>query len=415
MIETIKKYNFWNGEPVKCGFIRQEYLSRIGNFIGNRLIKVVLGQRRTGKSFLMRMIIDHLIRIDGVLPQNILYINMDIRDFSFINNADKLSLTIAEYRKELNPVGKVYLFVDEIQEIEGWEKYINSLSQDYTAEYEVFITGSNANILSSELSTYLSGRYVSIEIFPFSFSEFLGYYNLPQNKDAYLRYLKKGGLPELLAIKDDLAENYISALKDSIILRDIINRHSIRESVLLKRMVDYLIDSPSTLFSVNKIVNTFKSSGIRTNVETIGEYIRFLCEAYFVHEASRYDISGKKILAGEKKYYLNDLCFKQYLTSGFDKGISRFLENLVFLHFKREGYTIYVGKFGNREIDFVAEKNGIRKYIQVAYLLNGEDVIKREFGNLEAINDNYEKMVISLDDICLGNVNGILHRRAWEL
>jgi len=216
-------------------------------------------------------------------------------------------------------------------------------------------------------------------------------------------------------IKKELRSNYLSALKDSIVLKDIVQRHSIREVSLLSKLVDYLIDSPATLLSVNNIVKAFSATGIKTNTETISQYLQYLCEAFFIHESNRYDIRGKKILTGEKKYYLNDLAFKQYLTSGFDTGFSKYLENLVYLHYKRMGYTIYTGKTGDQEIDFIAEKNGIRKYIQVAYLLNSEEVIKREFGNLELVKDNFEKTVISMDDLCLGNLNGIIHLQAWEM
>ncbi len=416
MLETIRKYNFWGEEKVSVGYIRTEYINKISNFLGNRLIKVLLGQRRSGKSFILRMIIRKLIESDEVPRNNIFYINKDIRVFDFIENAKILGEVIDEYHKVLKPKGKVYIFIDEIQEIKNWEKIANSLSQDYTQEYELFIAGSNSKLLSGELSTYLSGRFITINIYPFSFSEYLGFYNLESDKKNYINYLQTGGIPELYNLpNEELRINYISSLKDSIILRDIIQRYNIRDVVLLRRLIDFVIDSQSSLFSINKVVNTFISIGIKTNQETISAYLGYLANVFFLHESARYDLKGKRILKGERKYYLNDLSFKNYLTSSFDKGIGELLENAVYLHYKREGYQIYTGIFNNKEIDFVIEKNGNKKYIQVAYTLADEAVIEREFGNLKKIKDNFEKIVVTLDDISIGNIDGIKNLQAWEL
>ncbi len=416
MLEILREYNFWEEEEISVGYFRPDYINKISSYLGNKLVKVLLGQRRSGKSFIMRMIIKKLIETDNIPRNNIFYINKDISAFDFISNAKILNKIIAEYHKVLKPKGKVYIFIDEIQEILNWEKIVNSLSQDYTKEYELFITGSNSKLLSGELSTYLSGRYITINIYPFSFSEYLGFYNIEPDKKTYINYLQMGGIPELYNLPDkELRTNYISALKDSIILRDIIQRYNIRDVILLRRLIDFVIDSQSSLFSVNKIVNTFISMGIKTNQETISAYLGYLSNVYFLHESTRYDLKGKRILKGERKYYLNDLSFKYYLTSSFDRGIGKLLENSIYLHYKREGYQIYTGIFNNKEIDFVIEKNGDKKYIQVAYTLTDEAVIEREFGNLKKIKDNYEKLVITLDDISIGNIEGIQNILAWEL
>ncbi len=416
MFKDIKKYNFWKNKKFDDGYLRESYMSKISDFIGNKLIKVLLGQRRSGKSFVLRMIIKKLIERDKVSRKNILYINKDISAFDFIVNAKSLSNLVDEYHKKLKPKGKVYIFIDEVQEIKNWEKYINSLSQDYTQEYEIFISGSNSKLLSGELSTYLSGRYITVNIYPFSYSEYLGYYKKEASKESYIDYLTFGGIPELYNLpNEELRINYISSLKDSIILRDIIQRYNIRDILILRRILDFVIDSQGSLFSANKVVNTFNSIGIKTNQETISSYLGYLAEVYFLHEAKRYDLKGKKILNGERKYYLNDLAFKNYLTSSFDKGISKLLENAIFLHYKRQGYDISVGYYNKKEIDFVIERNGIKKYIQVAYNLTDEKVIKREFGNLKLIKDNFEKIVVTLDDITIGNVEGIKHLQAWKL
>ena len=416
MLTRIRAYNFWEQEKVNAGYFRSEYMDKISSFLGNKLIKVLLGQRRAGKSFILRMIIKKLIETDHIPRKNILYINMDISAFDFINDAKALSEVIDEYRNALKPEGKIYIFVDEVQEIADWEKVANSLSQDYTQEYELFIAGSNSKLLAGELSTYLSGRYITINIFPFSYFEYLGFYDLKSNKENYLNYMQMGGIPELYNLPNqELRINYISALKDSIILRDIIQRYNIRDVVLLRRLIDFAVDSQSSLFSINKIVNTFKSMGTKTNQETISAYLSYLSDVYFLHESTRYDLKGKRILKGERKYYLNDLSFKNYLTSSFDKGIGKSLENAIYLHYKRQGYQIYTGVFNTKEIDFVIEQNGEKKYIQVAYTLANEDVIKREFGNLKKIKDNYEKLVITLDDISIGNIDGIKNIQAWKL
>ncbi len=415
MLEDIKEYNFWNNQDIVVGFFRKEYMNKISDFLGNKLVKVLLGQRRVGKSYILRMIIKTLIEEKGVSPQNILYINKDIKNFDFINNADDLHKLILSYKKELKPKGKIYIFIDEVQEIKEWEKIVNSLSQDYRSETEVFITGSNSKLLSGELATYLSGRYIKLMIYSFSYKEYLDFYKLSSNKENYLNYLEMGGIPELYNLPNkELRINYISALKDSIILRDIIQRYNIRDVNILKKLIDFVIDSQSSLISANKISKTLSSSGFKVNVETIATYLNYLTEVFFLHESARYDLKGKSILQGERKYYLNDLSFKTYLSSSFDKGIGKLLENAVYLHYKRLGYQIYTGKFNNKEIDFVLEKKGIKKYIQVAYILSDDVVIKREFENLKKIKDNYEKLVITLDDLCMGNNEGIVHCQAWK-
>ena len=416
MIETLQKYNpFWQNTPLSTVYKRTAYLDSFNKYINNPLIKVILGQRRVGKSYLLRSLINHLIKEYNIPAKNILYINKDIQDFDFIKDSENLFEVINEYKNKLKPKGTIFIFLDEIQEIKNWEKAVNSLSQDYTNKYEVFITGSNAKLLSKELSTYISGRYVSFEVFPFSYSEFLGIKSLEKNKESFLEYLKIGGLPEIYNLDDEeLKKNYISSLKDSVVLRDIITRHNLRDSHLLEKIIDFIIDSIGSMTSTNSITKHLKTSGYKTNNETIGNYLQHLTDSYFIHAINRYDLKGKNILAGEKKYYLNDLSFKYYLSSSFDFAISRYLENIIYLHLRRQGYNVYVGKINNKEIDFIAEKDSRKKYIQVAYLLNSETIIDREFNNLMLIKDNFEKVVVSLDDICFGNKDGIEHINAWD-
>ncbi len=415
MIEILRKYNFWNAPPVNIGFPRDSYVNVLSGYLDNALVKVILGQRRVGKSYLIRMFIEHLITERKVPPENILYINKDIYAFDFINDSQTLQAAIDEYRKQLKPKGTIYIFLDEIQEIDNWEKVVNSLSQDYTTSCEVFITGSNAKLLSGEMATYLSGRYLTILVFPFSFPEFLGINRIGNTKASFISYLESGGIPESYRLSDrEMKTNYYRSLMDSIVLRDIVYRHKVRDVALLERLIHFLIDSVGSFFSIKSVVGALKHAGCRTNGETVGSYLKFLQDAYFIHESMRYDIKGKKILTGERKYYLNDLGFKYFLSSSFDFGIGKYLENAVFMQLKREGYSVYTGRIKGREIDFIAEKNNIKKYVQVAYLLPDDAVLEREFGNLKLIDDNFEKMVVSMDDVSFGNRGGILHVKAWD-
>lgn len=415
MIETLRKYNFWEKSPSRIGYWRERYISNISKYLNNSLVKVILGQRRAGKSYLLRMIIQHLIQTTRVSPQNILYINKDIHELEFIQDSQALLRTIGAYQKELNISGKIYIFLDEVQEIADWEKAVNSLSQDYMTEYELFITGSNAKLLSAELSTYISGRYLRFEVFPFSYQEYLGLHQYALGKQSFVSYLQAGGMPESYGLADEeMKVNYYRSLKDSILLRDIVHRHKIRDIELLERLIALLTDSIGSYFSVNSVVKYLRSKGTHTNFETIGAYLSYLQDAYFIHESPRYDLKGKKILSGEKKYYLNDIGFKYFLASSFDFGIGKYLENIVFLYLKHNGYSVYTGKIKDQEIDFIAEKQGSKTYIQVAYLLADDAVVEREFGNLQMIPDHYEKIVITMDDVNFGSRQGIKHIQAWE-
>ncbi len=415
MFEIIEKYNFWNDTVSYNGFIRKSYLNAIAPYLDNRLVKVIAGQRRVGKSTIAKMLIHYLIKDKGVNPFNILYINKDIYELEFINDDKVLFSVIQQYHERLKPQGRVYIFIDEIQEITGWEKVVNSLSQDFVVEYEVFITGSNSKLLSNELSSYLTGRFIQFEVLPFDYTEYTEYFGLAKNKQTLLQYLQNGGMPETFQLpNEDIKKNYLNQLKDSIVLKDIAARYKIRDVQLLGNCIDYLIDSVGSMFSVNSIVHYLNSHKIKTNNETLGSYIQYIEDTFLVHSIRKYDLKGKELMLNEKKYYLNDLGFKFALHSGFDFSIGKYLENLVYLHLKRSGYTIYIGRISGREVDFIAENSHEKKYIQVCYALTDDTVIDREFGSLELIDDNYEKIVLSLDDIALGNRKGIKHQLLYD-
>lgn len=414
-IALISKYNFWNEKVPELGYFRAVYLDKIRLFTGNRLVKVIVGQRRTGKSYLLRQILHSLIE-SGVPPQNTFYINKEFLDFDFLTDYKSLALLIESYKTELKPQGKVYLFIDEIQTIPGWERLVDSYSQDFSASYELFVSGSNSELLSGELATLLSGRYVSIKVFPFSFPEFCGVQKLSESKINYLSYLQSGALPELFHLPDlETKRHYISAVKDTVLLRDIIQRYHIKDAKLLEDIFIYLVNNASNLISVMNVINYFKSKNRKTNYETIANYIQYIQNTYLIHRTERYNIKGKEIISGTCKFYINDLSFKNFLYAGFAYGIGYLLENAVYLQLIQSEYEVFTGAFRNGEIDFVARKAERVIYFQVTYTLVDEQTAKREYGAFSQINDNYEKYIVSVDDILLPPVNGIRHIQAWNL
>lgn len=412
---ALEKYNFWDGNVLEMGFSRTDYTEKIMDYTGNKLVKVLVGQRRTGKSYILRQIAHRLI-LSGVNPHNIFYINKEFTDFDTIANFKDLENLLSIYRKKKNPQGKVWMFIDEVQGIDGWEHFVNSYSQNFVDSYEIFISGSNSKMLSGELATLLSGRYVNFEIFPFSYSEFLGHSKKENSKQSYVDYMEGGGLPELFILPNvETRQNYISAIKDTVLLRDIIQRHSIKEPKLLEDIFVYLVNNASNLVSITNIVNYFKTNGRKTTYDTVSCYIGYIEDTYLIHKAERYDIRGKDTISGTSKYYINDLSFKNYLYPGFGYGIGYKLENLIYLELRRAGYEVYVGAMRGKEIDFVAKKGNRLIYLQATYLLTDEQTAKREYAPLETIHDHYEKFVVSMDEITLPSNNGIQHIHAWKL
>lgn len=414
-IALIRKYNLWDGKTFDFGYKRSEYTDLIAGYAGNRLVKVLVGQRRTGKSYILRQVAKQLID-SGIRPENTLFINREFADFDFLRTDKELDEFIKLYKKELNPQGKVYIFIDEIQIIEEWEKVINSYSQDYTDSYELFITGSNSKMLSGELASLLSGRYITFEVFPFSFLEYLGITNQERGRQSYLAYMNSGGLPELFMLaKQEFKRNYVSAIKDTVLLRDIIQRYNIREPKLLEDIFVFLVNNASNLISISNIVKYFKGQGRKPSYDAISNYIGYIQDAFLIHRCDRYDIKGKDTISGNAKFYVNDLAYKNYLYPGFGYGFGYLVENLVFLELRRAGFDVYTGTLRNREVDFVAHKGSRIIYLQCAYILNDEVTIEREYSALEAIDDNYEKMVASLDEITLPTRRGIRHIQLWNL
>jgi len=413
--EALEKYNFWNGHVPELGFPRKDYTDKIVDYTGNKLVKVLVGQRRAGKSYILRQIANRLIE-SGVNPQNIFYINKEFTEFDFLTDFKDLEALLKQYKERLKPVGKVWLFIDEIQNLSGWEHFVNSHSQDFVESYELFISGSNSKMLSGELATLLSGRYVEFEIFPFSFIEYTGITKKESVKQSFIDYMESGALPELFVLpNDETKRNYISAIKDTVLLRDIIQRHNIKDPKLLEDLFVYLINNASNLVSITNMVNYFKSRGRKTTYDTVSNYLGFIEDTFLIHRTERYDIRGKETISGNCKYYINDLSFKNYLYPGFSYGLGYKLENLVYLELRRIGFEVYVGALRDKEVDFVAKKGDRLIYVQSAYLLADEQTIHREYAPLEAIHDHYEKVVVSLDEVSLPSNNGIRHLQAWRL
>jgi len=412
--EYLRKYNFWNGNVPEIGFVRKKYTDKIMDYTGSRLVKVLVGQRRTGKSYLLRQMAKRLLD-SGVSPENIFYVNKEYIELDFVKTFGDLENLLGFYRNKLQPKGKIYLFIDEIQNIEGWERFVNSHSQDFAEECEIFISGSNSKMLSGELATLLSGRYVQFEVFPFSFAEFAGISGKEVSKPAYVEYLESGGLPELFALPNaETRRNYVAAVKDTVLLRDIVQRQSIKDAKLLEDIFIYLVNNASNLVSIPNIVNYFKSKNRKTTYDTVANYVGFIEDTFLIHKAERYDVRCKDTISGNCKYYVNDLSFKNLLYPGFGYGIGYKLENAVYLELRRAGFEVYVGTIQGKEVDFVAIKGDRKIYVQVAYLLADEQTVEREYAPLEIIPDNYKKMLVTMDDVRFPSRNGIIHKQIWN-
>ena len=389
---------------------RELYMKRIRPFIGSDLIKVMTGIRRCGKSVMLELIKEELIE-SGVNPTQFISINFEDLSFSHLQTAQSLHDEITSRAKEIG--GKVYLFFDEIQEVKDWEKCINSFRVSLNCD--IYITGSNAKLLSGELATYLGGRYVEFVIYPFSFGEFIELYH-PINPDVsiqqcFQKYLITGGMPYLANIRyaDDPSKQYLHDLFNSVQLKDIVKRNKIRDVDLLERIIAYVIANVGTPFSANSLAKFLKSEQRTVEPETILNYIKYCCDAYLFYQVKRVDLQGKQILSTNEKYYIADHGIREAVYGGNMRDINLILENIVYLELLRRGYKVTVGKTGEKEIDFVCDKHGEKIYIQVTYLLASEDTIKREFGAYDTIRDNFPKYVVSLDEFDMSR-NGIKHQ-----
>ncbi len=384
---------------------REKYLAEIKKVMGKQVIKVLLGMRRVGKSTLLLQIQEELLS-QGVERDQIISLNFEWLEFETLKEYKMLY----EYIESKKVKGKKnYVFLDEVQEVEDFEKVVNSLNAK--GDVEVFITGSNSKLLSGELATYLTGRFYTIEVLPLSYKEISEGFS--KSEDVFLEYLQTGGMPGKFQFEEErTAKNYLMDMYQSILLRDIVKRYNVRNVDLLQRFMSYLINNIGQTFSAVTITNYLKSEGRNLSKETIYNYIEAAKSTYLVHGVPRYNIKGKELMKTNEKYFINDLGIRNLYFDN-EKDIGQALENIVYLELRRRGYEIYVGKYDDKEVDFIAVDGDTMKYIQVAYLLAEESTIEREFSVLDAIEDNFPKMVISMDRVNRSR-NGIEHKNIIE-
>lgn len=382
---------------------RPLYFNRIEPYIGTGLIKVLTGQRRVGKSYVLLQIIDEIKKRDNAAK--ILYINKE--DYQFDTLRDYNDLMVYIKNEELNG-SNCYLFIDEVQDIKNFEISLRSLLSE---GWDIYITGSNASFLSSELATYLSGRYIQINIHSLSYPEFLEFHGFIDSPESLMKYIRWGGMPYLINLpkEDSIIYEYLRNVLDTIVLRDIVARFNVRNIHLLQDLINYLANIVGSVMSAKRISEYLKSQSINLQPKQILEYLIYLESVYFVKRVKRTDVEGKKIFEIGDKFYFEDLGMRHALISYQQKDINKALENLVFHHLTTLGSQIYIGKKDDKEIDFVSIKDNERTYIQVAYLIPDEKTHQREFGNLLSINDNCRKIVISLDETISGKYKGVEH------
>ena len=383
---------------------RPLYLQRIMPYVKKDIMKILVGQRRVGKSYLLFQLMDRISKIDPGGQQ--IYINKELHEFASIQQATDLLEYIESRRK---PHRRLYLFIDELQEIDGFEHALRSLQAE--GNVDIFGTGSNAKLLSGELATYLSGRYVEIMVYGLTYAEFLQFHGLQQGRESLSDYMKYGGLPYLrhLTLNDNIIFDYLGNIADAIVLKDIVARYDIRNVSFLQRLMRFLADNVGSLVTARKISKYLKSQKIKVSHNLVIDYLSYLSNALLVLRANRYDIVGKKIFEIGEKYYFEDLGIRHALVGFRATDIHKILENMVFMHLKSAGYDVTIGRIGKLEVDFVAEKVDKRLYVQVAYMITDDKVRDREFGNLLKIPDNFPKMVVSMDEVAGGNYQGIDH------
>lgn len=385
---------------------RKYYLKEVKNYIDKPLIKVITWQRRVWKTVFMRQL-SWLFR-----KEEVLYINKEDKNFDFLVDDDDLNKYLEEEIKNW----KKYIFCDEVQNIISWEKAINSIFSKYT-EVDIFLSGSNSSLLSSELATLISWRYVQFQIFPFSFEEYLEYFSKKKTNESFHSYLQLWWLPLVYKLEENqkIIYDFVESLVDTIFVKDLIPRYKIRDVNLLKEIFLFLVNNMWNITNLSKILSYLESKRINTNFNTLASYVDVLKSAYLIYEVNLYDLQWKTIFDRERKFYIWDHIFIRTFFSWFDAWIWKILENIVFLEGLRKWYKVFVWKIKNNEIDFIFEKNWNKVYIQVCYILSDENVVKREFWNLELISDNWPKYVLSMDNIDFWIINWIKHIKMCDL
>lgn len=387
------------------GYIKREhYLDRIRPFMQKGIIKVLVGQRRVGKSYLLFQLMDELTN-HGVNKDSIIYINKELHEFDSLRDYRDLLRHVKQQAKEQNKA----LFIDEIQGITQFERALRDLYA--SGKYDIYCTGSNADLLSGELATYLSGRHIEIEVYSLTYPEFMLFHKLNNTEETLLKYLKYGGLPYLinLELDDTVVYDYLKSITNTIMLKDVVARYNIRNVAFLERLVEYLADNVGSLVSAKKISDFLKSQKTNISPNVVLNYLHFLSAAFLIFKVQRSEIGGKKLFEINEKYYFQDCGLRHSLVDYRLSDINKMLENVVYMHLRASGYTVTVGQLGNREVDFVCERKGERLYVQVAYLIPDKKTWDRELGNLLRIQDNYPKIVVSMDKMIEGGEKGVQH------
>ena len=395
---------------------RECYMRQIRDFMNRPVIKVLTGMRRSGKSVMLELIREELL-LRGVVPNNIVFINLESMRYERLKEYHALYGEIAGRASQVE--GRLYLLLDEIQETREWERAVNSFRVDF--DCDIYLTGSNAKLFSGELATLLSGRYVEIKVYPLGFREFMAFAEANPEEAGrseqkyFLSYLQFGGLPGIHQMKweTDRLLLYLQDIYNSILLKDVVARNRVRDTALLEKIAVYLMDNIGNTFSAKTISDFLKSQGRRLSTETVYNYLAAMESACLVHRVARYDIKGKRLLETQEKYYLSDLGLRHAVMGYREQDIAGMLENVVFLELLRRHFTVYIGKQQDAEVDFVAERNGERLYIQVCYLLTEENR-KREFEPLTRIQDNFEKVVLSMNEMTGRGYEGIRHKNIVE-
>ncbi|MDR0910018.1 MAG: ATP-binding protein [Spirochaetaceae bacterium] len=385
---------------------RPLYTKKIGAFAEKPFIKILSGIRRCGKSSVMRLLAEHF-REKGIREEQIIFINFEDYDYAKLLDAPELHRYI---KSRLGNYTRYYIFLDEIQEVAGWEKVLNSLLLD--SRIDIYITGSNSRLLSSELSTYIAGRYVEFHINPLSFAEYRAFKEHFDESGDFEDYIRTGGFPAIHTAKysGEERQRIIQDIYSSALLRDVVQRNNIRNIELLDRIVKFVFDNMGNPFSGKRVADYFKSQQRKTDPETVYNYLSALEAAFIIQSVHRYDLRGREILKTNEKYYLGDHSLINALSGSTDKYISGVLENIVFHEAQGRGWTVYTGKIDTQEVDFVLQQGDKKVYIQVAYRLNdNQETIDREFGSLLKIKDQYPKYVITMDDFWKGNIEGVKH------
>ncbi len=393
---------------MKTNIPRPKYLEKIKPLINKQIIKVIVGQRRVGKSYLLRQVADYIK--ENFANANTIFVDKEKFEFQDIQNAKDL---VDFVKSRIKPNSLNAIFIDEVQEITEFQRAVVDF---FSSGYDIYISGSNSALLSGELATLLSGRYIEIRVYPLDYKEFLRFHNLPDSQESVNKYLRFGGMPYLrnIGLEEELAGEYLKTVLETILLKDIVKRFNVRQIDLLERLVLFLADNIGNFVSAKSIADFLKSQRLKISPSVVLNYLKYLSNAFLVNRVRRYDLQGKRFLEILEKHYFTDLGLRNSIVGYKPGDIDGILENAVFCKLISDGYQVSVGKYNGYEIDFIARKQSETIYFQVAYVLTDTLTIDREFGNLLRIKDNHPKYVISMDTVRFDSYKGIKHLRLWD-